>query len=863
MLISIPKLALVVLIGPSSSGKSTFARRHFLATEIVSSDFCRAVVSDDENSLEATTDAFDLLHVIAEKRLRRGLLTVVDATNVQPEGRKQLVELARRLHVMPVAIAFDLPDAVLFQRHEQRTDRSFATTVITRQRSQLRRSLRLLDREGFKRVAVLRGVEEVESASIQRERLWVDQRHEAGPFDIIGDVHGCADELEALLARLGYAREAVAETDAVQHDLYPFVWRHPAGRRAVFVGDLVDRGPRILHVVELVRHMVVAGTAFAVAGNHDAKVARLLGGRNVKIAHGLEQTVAELEALPEAARPVISERHRAFLNGLVGHYVLDGGGLVVAHAGLHESMHGRASAEVRAFAMFGETTGEIDEFGLPVRYNWALDYRGRARVVYGHTPIPRPEWLNNTVNLDTGCVFGGELTALRWPEFTFASVPAARVYAEPIRPIAPAAETHGGQQEQDRVLDIADFMGKRVIETRLSSVVTVPAENATAALEIISRFAIDSRWLLYLPPTMSPSETSKREGLLEHPDEAFAYFKREGVERLVCQEKHMGSRACLLVFRDAERARARLGVEDGRSGVCYTRTGRAFFGEEEQERAVVERLARALGSAGIWDSLNTDWVLLDCELMPWSVKAQQLLTSQYASVGTAARHSLSAAQEAINATAARVANDAGLAERFAGRAEHIARYNEAYARYCWATPAIDDLRLAPFHILASEGAVHVDRDHIWHMETIAAIVAASGDPLLHATAYRSVEVDNPASVAEGVAWWEELTAKGGEGMVVKPLEFVARSRGRLAQPAVKCRGQEYLRIIYGPEYLVPENLERLRARSVNAKRALAAKEFALGIEGLERFVRREPLRRVHECVHAVLALESEPVDPRL
>jgi protein phosphatase len=205
---------------------------------------------------------------------------------------------------------------------------------------------------------------------------------------------------------------------------------------------------------------------------------------------------------------------------------------------------------------------------------------------------------------------------------------------------------------------------------------------------------------------------------------------------------------------------------------------------------------------------------------------------------------------------------AALLGRTRERFGQVNRYVDSYRRYCWPVKSVADLKLAPFHVLAGEGKVHVDRDHEWHMGMAARLAAVAGSPLV-ATEFKTVNLTEPAEVAAGVAWWEELTGRGGEGMVVKPLEFVVRGQKGLVQPAVKCRGKEYLRIIYGPEYDAPENLDRLRSRGLGAKRSLALREFALGVEALERFVRKEPLRRVHECVFGVLALESEPVDPRL
>ena len=851
MKLTIPELSLVVLIGPSGCGKSTFARKHFAPFESISSDFCRGLVSNDENDQAATKPAFDVLHFIAGQRLERGLLTVVDATNVQAEARKPLVELARRYHLLPVAIVLDLPERVCAARNTTRPERDFGPHVIRQQVSQLRRSLRNLQREGFRHVHVLRTEEEVASVEIERQPLWNNRKTEHGPFDIIGDVHGCADELLGLLAALGYERDGDS------------VWRHPAGRKAIFLGDLVDRGPRITDVLRTVMAMVWAGAALAVPGNHDIKLVKKLRGRDVQITHGLADSLAQLDAEPPEFREHVAE----FLDGLVSHYVLDGGRLVVAHAGMKEAMQGRGSGRVRDFALYGETTGETDEFGLPIRYNWAAEYRGQAHVVYGHTPVPEPEWLNRTINVDTGCVFGGKLTALRWPEKELVSVSAQTTYAVPARPFrAEAAEAEpalSAQHREDEVLDLTDVAGKRILGTRLHHTVTIREENATAALEVMSRFAVNPKWLVYLPPTMSPSETTKREGYLEYPTEAFAYFRSQGVPRVVCEEKHMGSRAVLVLCRDESVARRRFGVVGEGVGVVTTRTGRRFFDDMDMERELLGILGNALERSTSWDRLHTDWLVLDCELMPWSAKALELIRRQYAAVSAAAGSALPETVAVLRTATARGIDVAPLAARMETRDALVGQYAAAYRRYCWPVSSVNDLRLAPFHVLATEGAVHVAKDHLWHMEQAHTICSASDSGVLFATPHRVVDLTDAATEQAVTTWWEEMTERGGEGMVVKPLSFVARSRRGLVQPAVKCRGREYLRIIYGPEYTLPENLERLRARGLSAKRSLALREFALGIEALERFVRGEPLRRVHECVFGVLALESEPVDPRL
>ena len=844
MQLGIPDFALVLMMGASGSGKSTFAAKHFRPTEILSSDRCRGMVADDEGDQAATGDAFDVLHYIAAKRLAARRLTVIDATNLRAEDRKVAVDLARKYHALPVALVLDVPETVCAARNRARPDRTFGPHVVRNYIGMLHRSLRGLQREGFRIVHTLSSPEAAEAAEVVRQPLFTDRRTDAGPFDIIGDVHGCLDELKALLAQLGYEPGVPA-------------WHHPDGRRAIFLGDLTDRGPDSPGVLRLVMDMAAAGTALCVQGNHDLKLSRKLSGRNVNAAHGLAETLAQLDALPDGVRGSFLAEAREFLDGLRSHFWLDGGKLVVAHAGLKAEMHGRGSGAVRSFALYGDTTGETDGFGLPMRLDWAREYRGEAMVVYGHTPAAAPEWVNRTLCIDTGCVFGGRLTALRYPEREMVSVPAARTYAEPVRPLAAEAAPDAYD-----LLDIEDVQGKRVITTTLIPAVTVREENAAPGIEVMSRFCADPRWLIYLPPTMSPSETSQRDGLLEHPDEAFAYYRKLGISRVVAEEKHMGSRAVVIVCRNAAAAAARFRVPGSARGAILTRTGRAFFPDPATEAALLDRLAAAMAATGFWDVFGTTWACLDAELLPWSAKARSLIDELYAPVGAAAVAGLGAAAGMLAAVQARGVDAGVLADGFAARLDAARRYDQVWRRYAWDVQGLNGLRLAPFHLLATEGAVHDDKGHAWHMQTLAGICA--GNPgLLLATAWREVDLADAASAADAVAWWEALTAAGGEGIVVKPAAYVARGAKGLTQPALKVRGPEYLRLIYGPEYTLPGQLDRLRQRALGGKRRLALQEFALGLEGLRRFVAGEPLRRVHECAFAVLALESEPLDPRL
>lgn len=870
--LTIPALSLVVLVGASGSGKSTFAAQHFGPWETLSSDFCRGLVSNDPNAQDATTAAFDVLHHVVATRLDAGLLTVVDATNVQAAARRSLVDLARAHDVLPVAIVLDVPEDVCLQRNTVRTDRDLPAHVVRRQRDQLRRSLRGLGREGFRTVHVLAGTDSIDAAVIDRQPLRSDRRDDHGPFDVIGDVHGCRSELETLLDRLGY--RLVRDPEGRPVDA-----AHPDGRRALFLGDLVDRGPDSPGVLRLVMGMVAAGHALAVPGNHENKLVRALDGRTVQVSHGLETTLAQLSAEPDDFRAAV----RTFCDGLVAHLVLDGGDLVVAHAGLKESFHNRASGRVRSFALYGDTTGETDRFGLPVRLPWAEEYRGRATVLYGHTPTPVPTWVNNTMCLDTGCVFGGHLTAMRYPEREVVQVPAEQVWYEPARPFPTAPEgsaphdaaphdaasgvATGAARLDPDVLDVADVLGKRVVETSRHGRITIAEENAAGALEVMSRFAVDPRWLVYLPPTMSPCGTAPDGDLLEHPDQAFSAYRAEGVDEVVCEEKHMGSRAVVLVCRDADVAAARFGMPAGTTGAVHTRTGRPFFDapRTEQLLGVVRDAATA---TGLWERLGRDgapagWLLLDCELMPWSVKAEELLRSQYAAVGAAARSALPPAVAALEAAAASGLPVDELLGRTRSRRGNAEAFGAAYRRYVWPTDGLDGVRLAPFQVLATDAGTLETRDHLWHLGAADALVAADPSGVLTTTRRLVVDLADDASRAAAVAWWTGLTADGGEGMVVKPLANDLRGPKGLVQPGIKVRGREYLRIIYGPDYTEPANLERLRSRHLGRKRGLALREYALGLEALTRFCAGEPLWRVHEAVFAVLALESEAVDPRL
>ncbi|SHF29897.1 polynucleotide 3'-phosphatase /polynucleotide 5'-hydroxyl-kinase /polynucleotide 2',3'-cyclic phosphate phosphodiesterase [Seinonella peptonophila] len=850
MEIRIPESSLVVLIGPSAAGKSTFAHHHFLPSEILSSDAFRLMITNDMSDQSASADAFELLHHALRKRLARNLLTVVDATNLQVEARQELLTIAKEYQVPTVSILFDLPDESVYAQNRLRGEQSLAPHVIRRHMFLLKKTRRILRHERFRYRYQFHSVEEMNQVRVIRTPLRVDRRLERGPFDIIGDTHGCLSELLELLSKLGYQ-----VTQVEQEDRTFYRARHPQERKLLFLGDLVDRGPDSPGVIDLVRDLVNAGIALVVSGNHDQKLVRYLHGKRVELAFGIEQTIEQMKNRSESWK----KEALHFLEGLPSHYVLDAGRLVIAHAGLPEQLQGRTGGRVRNFALYGETAKGLDQYGLPIRINWAESYRGDALVLYGHTPVLEPTFYHNTLNIDTGCVFGGKLTALRYPERELVSVPAKETYADPRRPFRTPNEIAPGI---DGSLYTRDLLESLRIKSRFHPVVNIRNEQALAAFEEMNRFAIDPRWLIYLPPTMSPSETSSESGYLEHPLDAFRYYQQRGIEQVICEEKHMGSRAIVIVCKTPEVAVSRFRLEQPSSGIIYSRTGRRFFDDEHLEQAMLSRIATAMEKAGFWEQFHTDWACLDCELMPWSAKAQGLLKNQYAAVGAAAEHALQDVVSQLN-----LAKESGrevdqLLSLYEEKQKQAHLFRSAYRQYCWPVNRLEDYKLAPFHLMATEGKVYDEQNHLWHMQALADI-CKHDEELLMTTATRIVHLQNEEEVNEAIQWWIKQTEQGGEGMVVKPEQFLVRGEKGLIQPAIKCRGQEYLRIIYGPEYNAPHNLERLRKRGLKKKRSLAVREFALGLESLNRFVEREPLYRVHECVFAILALEAEPIDPRL
>ena len=848
MNIKIPEFCLITLIGSSMSGKTTFANTHFDYKQVLSSDNFREMICGDSMNQSINSDAFESLYFILDKRLKNYQTTIVDATNTTYNDRKKILEIAKANNVQNVAIVINIDESIIFER--QKRLQRVKPDKLKKQIINVRKSISGLKSEGYRYVYVLESPEEIDNCNIEIFPMYSNMKHVTGPFDIIGDIHGCYTELIELLIKLGYK-----ESDGL--------YKHPDNRKLIFLGDLMDRGNQNIRTIELIMNLVKNNIAFCVMGNHDFKFVKKVNDRTT-LNNGLDITLKEFDSIEDEDRKnAIIE----FINSLRSHYVFDDGNLVVSHAGIKEEYINRSSGKIRSFCLFGETTNEKDQYGYPIRIDWAKSYKGKPMIVYGHIPHNLPYIINNTYNIDTGCCFGNKLTALRYPERELISVDALEEYCEHT-----PFEDESSNVNND-ILKIEDYQNDLSISTELINPVIIKKRFTETALETVSRFTIDPKWLIYLPPTMSPAQTSSLDNYLEYPTEAFKYFRDNNVELVTCQKKHMGSRCIIIVCKNNEVVKKRFNIKNNndRIGIIYSRTGRKMF-DDETESIILNRLNEVLIKSDFYKDFNTDWVILDTELMPWSAKAQGLLRSQYAPVGRAGLDSIIPVENLLIENYNVVNTDPiieskisplELLDKYKAKKEALENYIKAYRRYCWTINSIDDYEIAPFHILATENEVHFDKAHPWHLNNINQYICNETDRLFIRTDNMIINVNNPEDIKKATEWWTYFTEAGNEGIVVKPLNYITYNDDKIIQPAIKCRGREYLRIIYGPEYLFEENLTRLKKRSLNRKRELALKEFALGYESLTRFINREPLNRIHECVFGVIALESEPTDPRL
>ncbi|MBL0018767.1 MAG: polynucleotide kinase-phosphatase [Bacteroidetes bacterium] len=849
MEIKIPDFALVLLVGPSGSGKSHFAANHFPTNQIISQQQFQLMLADDGQDPVLHDEVIKLMHQTIELRLKYKKTCVIDAELLSQESRKELRRLSRKYHAKAVSIIFRVSAQVCLDRNAQRSDGDPGSQLVKNQFGRMDRIAKDLEEEGFKSQYT---VTESDETSVRRTRMRSDFRDQTGDFDIIGDVHGCFDELVLLLEELGYAVSSVASR---LEEGPNFKVTAPKNRRIVFVGDLCDRGPDSPRVLRLVMDLVNAGLAFCVPGNHDDKLLRMLNGNKVQLRHGLEKTMAQLEG----ADPRFLEEIKQFIGGLSSHIELDGGALVVAHAGLKESMHGRSSGEVHAFCLYGETTGETDEFGLPVRHNWAGEYEGKALVVYGHTPIPEPIWQKNTVNIDTGCVFGGMLTALRYPTREIVSVKPKEMHSQPLRPLHWNNQFTAVQKIDPSIS--MDLVGPRaLVSTRHGYHLTLQPQQVATVLQMMALEVVRREWLIYLPAPVSAPTSSQLPGTLEHPAQAFDYYRKKNLVQLATWAIPVGTSVVVVLCRNEAAAKKRFMVENDGLGSIHTRTGRPYFSNLEAERQLLQKLAKGLELMEVWDQLKTDWICLEAIASPLSDFAPDFAQLVYGPVSETANKALPIALDAVTRAQSRGVELSETASWLQNQQAAVEAFDSVRTKV--EEPRSGKLTLHLTRLVATEGQVHLEKPALV-MQELLRIVASAAPNWMVAVERRWIELDSEADLREVTAWWESLSGQSVTGIAVEPSTLVNEKGTELMQPMIKVRTREYLRLIYGPAYDVPESLVVWRDRNLRLQRETAVRQYSLGVEAISRFVERQSWEQVYQCIFARLGLEIMGIDIRL
>lgn len=863
--IHLPHAGIILLVGPSNTGKTTLLNQliqenQLLPSEVVSSDQFRILVSDNEfiswngrpkdesdalfhEYQQISNAAFDAMDYVISKRSKLNKLTFIDATHLREEEHDKYLQMGKKYHVPVIAMVLNISETELIRRDNERTFPR-GRNRIKQQYQHFKNTLRFIKKKPYRRVYML-GEDELQVLNINRleNPLTIDV---GNGIDLIGDIHGCFDEFLEILNKLGYREN---------EDGY---YIHPEGRKILSLGDVLSRGPRSIATLQLFQKHVTAGHAYMIDSNHGWKIARWLNGKNVTLAHGDENVAAEFEDFESQYSSEETEKVKAQIKELLleakSHYIIQKNGVnvvVATHAGIKDHYIGKQSPRISDFCRYGDHDG-LDENGKPIRKDWSVSHQSSELIVWGHDPKPQPLLVNNTLNIDQGVVFGGSLTAYRYPERQLVSVKAKNDYANvPDNPLK--------EWELKRLAapNIMKFLNGYSVITELYGEIKIYDDGVKPALDDLSHYTLPLEEIVYLPPTMSPTpKPSRLDEYLEHPMEAFEYYQANGVETMVVEKKHMGSRGILFLFKNKEVAKDYVGRET--LGTIYTRTGKAFF-KKTLEEQMVTLLNAELVKSGYFETYNTDFVLLDAEILPWNLKAKDLIVNQYAHVGEMAlldREKLKASLQTALESGKNVTDwmkevDIGV--------ENAKVFNEVYQKYCWDIDGMEGVQIAPFHTLAHSTETFFEKPHTWHMEKNKEFSRISG--LFMETDYRVVSDEE--SMKAAIKWWEEMTEDGHEGFVVKPESFMTQHKGKLLQPAIKVRGRKYLHIIYGIDYLLPDNLTRLKKRNAGKKQRNALKEFALGVEAVNRFVRRESLERVHECVLGILALEAEPIDPRL
>ncbi len=831
---SISAPALVVVSGSGASWRARFIHQLFLDLECVSVEAVQQWIPKDPNSDHPGQDpeVEEIFHSLVGLRLKRNQMTVVDIEGRSRNFRNELIRLAKRYHLTPAWFFLDSGKSAKEGSFEKKARQ-----------------------EGFRDVWIV-DPSRLEELELKRLPARTILTHWTGPFDVIGDVHGCFEELLSLLKRLGYRWQGDPWKPEAEAGLR--LLSDPR-RFPVFVGDLVDRGPYPVETIKLVMHLCRTGQAGAAPGNHDEKLARALDGvRFKKVDEDFTRTLDSVRANGKE----FGESIRDWVRSLPSHLVLDGGRLVVAHAGSKESHHGRDSRNIREFSLYGATTGELDEHGLPERLNWAADYAGSAWVVYGHTPGAEPKWENRTVNIDTGCAYGGYLTALRFPEMETVSEPAKKEYAVSKRPLPlnhqlksqPSQENFEGNAGiKNEWFDIPfvtlrksqkweTFRTLKEVDTGRRGIISLREDKVRTAIDWLKSNGALAEDDFLLTPSLVATDANPHDQPLECPASAFRYLKHNKSRKAVCVP---WIPIPSIVFKCSK----------GQGG-----SGSGFeFGP---------RFQTALEASGFWERVKAESAIFECEIIQ-----SELVDSLWEGIDGQGR---------IKQLGDAALSGAGMIlEQFHRAAENglhldslVSEYQKRRKRYEGFVHWIQrvqanfieekSIQLKQLRLLATDKVVVAEQSFDQQEALLGYETLQAADRELFVDrGVRMVDLHNQEDVEEAVEAWKQAADQGGFGWRVSPVEGAPPGRRGWIQPALKCRGPEALRLVYGLDYTREDQMEIVLKRNLTACRTQAAREWALALEWLRRWVGREPIWRRHECLVGMMAVRAEPTDPRL
>ncbi|MNB99974.1 Bis(5'-nucleosyl)-tetraphosphatase PrpE [asymmetrical] [compost metagenome] len=874
---------IIVLAGPNSTGKTTFAKTRF-ATHggVLSSDDFRMMISDmnwvftdqtvknndkDQGRFDKvdkaefkqlSEEAFNMLRQTLNTRAKLNRLTVIDATNINMDDIKSYSAIARKNNVPISIVFFNLPIEKTLEFNESNINNNSDKKIKNQYRvmKDMIKNKRKLNDVGISSIYEITtsNFNEIK-IKIEEQKLYITI---GNGLDVMGDGHGLLESRINLIEKAGYIKDEAG------------IYRHPEGRKLVYLNDETGKAsqplenveygqyPSIAMAVMMMKH-VKANAAYAVDSNHNYKLWRYLEGRNVKMLHGDEIVVEEFTKFEEEygkeKTEELKQELRIFLKSLPSHLVVLDRCIqraVIVHAGIEDDMIGKDSMGVRDFCRFGPTNGEKED-GTPNRLDWTQNHKNGMLIIWGHDPQIIPSVKKDTINIDQGGFCGHYLTMLRYPEMEIVQEKVDKSYVkDDENPIMKKMANRFDAPEIEKYL--SDFE-----VTTKHGKVDVWHQYAQEAIENISTRTVPIEELIYVAPTMSPTpKTSKLDEYLEHPNEAFEYYSNKGTKKVIVQKKHMGSRALVTLFKNKSIGKVYFGKET--LGTIASRNNIRFF-DSEQETKIVEQLVFDLKD--YFEEQNTTMIVMDCEILPWNLKASGLIKNQYGLTATSAVYSRQEHLKTLHQFHQNRDIDVALEiDKATEDVNNALAFQKAFSNYCWDTEGLTGVQIAPFHILAFSEKSNFDMNHEWHMEQ--SIRMAKLSSLVISTPYMIINLDNENEIKEATDWWIENTNEGHEGFVVKPIDFIAKDEfGNLIQPAIKVRGKEYLRIIYGMDYLEPYNLIRLKKRSAGKKMEHAIKQFMLSIESVERFVAKEQVDRIHECIVASLSIDSDYVDPRL